>query len=123
MNILYIEDEEPMSALYKDLFLKEGYLVDVVSDGQTGLQKALDTHPDIILLDIILPKLNGKLVLTQLRNDAWGQRVPIIVFSNTDPDNSLREGMNQSFPTYFLLKANVTPGDVLAKVKEIIKKK
>jgi DNA-binding response OmpR family regulator len=123
MNILYIEDEEPMSSLYKDLFEKEGITVDVAPDGESGFEKAIQTHPDLILLDIILPRLNGKLVLTKLRNDPWGKTVPIIIFSNLDTDNSLLEGGNQISPTYFILKANVTPGDVLKKVKDVLSTK
>lgn len=121
MKILYIEDEEPMSALYTDLFSKEGYEITIASDGETGFQQALALHPDIILLDIILPKLNGKLVLTKLRNDPWGKQVPVLVFSNMDADSTLLGATNQTNPTYFLLKANVTPGQVLQKVKEILK--
>lgn len=122
MKLLYIEDEEPMTALYKDLFSKEGYEVDIAYDGETGIQKALESHPDIILLDIILPKLNGKLVLTKLRNDLWGKQVPVLLFSNLDADASLIEGLTQSSPTYFMLKANVTPDEVVKKVKEIMQK-
>lgn len=121
MKILYIEDEEPMSTLYTDLFSKEGYEVSIATDGQEGYEKALTLHPDIILLDIILPKLNGKIVLTKLRNDPWGRQVPVLVFSNVDADNTLLEAANQSSPTFFLLKANVTPGEVLKKVKEILR--
>lgn len=122
-RILLIEDDPAMVTLYKDLFEKEGYTVSVATDGEQGLKVALNTMPDVILLDILLPKMNGMSVMSRIRTTEWGKKEPIIILTNVDPDDTMMQNIIHGQPTYYLLKANTTPGAVLAKVKELLVKK
>jgi DNA-binding response OmpR family regulator len=122
-RILIVEDDPAIGALYKDLFEKEGYIVELATDGDTGLKEALNTLPDIILLDILLPKMNGLTVLSHIRTTPWGKKEPIIILTNVDPDDTMMQNIVYDQPTYYLLKANTNPGEILEKVKEVLSKK
>ncbi len=81
-KILIIEDEAPMRRILKDVFEQEGLKVSEAADGVWGLEKALADHPDLILLDIVMPKMDGITLLKKLRADAWGQTVPVLILTN-----------------------------------------
>lgn len=120
-RILLIEDDPAMAALYKDLLEKEGYNLSIATDGEQGLKVALNTMPDVILLDVLLPKMNGMTVMTHIRTSEWGKSEPIIILTNVDPDDTMMQNIVHGQPTYYLLKANTTPGEVLVKIKEVLK--
>lgn len=120
-RILLIEDDIAMSSLYKDLLEKEGFTVDIASDGELGLKTALLQKPDLVLLDVLLPKMNGITVLNHIRSDEWGKTEPIIILTNVDPDDTLLQNIVHTQPTYYLLKANTNPGEVLDKVKTVLR--
>ncbi len=122
-RVLLVEDDPAMAALYKDLFSKEGYDISVATDGEMGLKMALNSMPDVMLLDVLLPKMNGISVLTKVRSTSWGKKEPIIILTNVDPDDTMMQNMVYDQPTYYLLKANTNPGEVMAKVKEVMTKK
>lgn len=81
-TILVVEDERNMYDALKEKFEKEGYNVVLAADGEQGLERAITLKPDLILLDLILPKLNGVEVLQKLREDEWGKDAKVIVLSN-----------------------------------------
>lgn len=83
-KVLVIEDDAIFLSLFKGKIAKEGFTVLVAKDGASGLKTALAQHPDIILLDIIMPKLDGISVLKSLRADKWGRTVPVIMLTNLD---------------------------------------
>lgn len=122
-RILLVEDDPSLSALYKDLLEKENFSVSLATDGESALKIALNTMPDIILLDILLPKMNGMTVMTHIRSTDWGKKEPIIILTNVDPDDSMMQNIVYDQPTYYLLKANTTPGEVLEKVKSVLKER
>jgi DNA-binding response OmpR family regulator len=122
-HVLLVEDDPALAALYKDIFEKDGFSFSVATDGQSGLQQALDTKPDIILLDVILPKMNGMEVLTHIRATEWGKKEPIIILTNVDPDDAQLQNIIHTQPTYYLLKVNTTPDEVLKKAKDLIVEK
>lgn len=120
--ILVIEDEKPISRLIKDKLESTGFKVEIAHDGDSGFNKALELHPDLILLDIILPKTDGITTLKKLRktND-WGSKVPVIVLSNLVPDSKeLNQDISETKPVFYLIKANWKLDDIMTKVKEIL---
>lgn len=119
-RILLVEDDPAMATLYQDLFEKEGYSITVATDGEQGLKLALSSMPDIMLLDVLLPKMNGLTILTRVRATDWGKKTPIIMLSNVDPDDTMMQHIGHGQPTYYLLKANTNPGELLEKVKGIL---
>ena len=118
-KILFIEDEPTLQKTLASLLEKEGFKVFVASDGLRGLEIALNELPDLILLDLILPKLDGFKVLKQLKENEQTKLIPVIVLTNlegmTDVEKALELGA-----TNYLVKSDYSLEEVLAKIKKII---
>ncbi|HWY80233.1 MAG TPA: response regulator [Candidatus Sulfotelmatobacter sp.] len=119
-TILIIEDDKVLSDMYRDKFTVSAFSVLTAEDGQKGLDLALSEKPNIILLDLALPKLQGMDVMGTLRTNSWGKTVPIIVLTNLNVDGKILEAVTKFNPVYCLLKANTTPEEVLSKAKEVL---
>lgn len=121
-SLLLIEDDENFVYIYKNRLEKEGFTVKVALNGEDGLTMALKDHPDIVLLDILLPKMDGMVVMSKLREDVWGKSVPIIIFSVLDPTDEMTEQITKEQPTYYLLKSTTNLDSVIEKIKEVANK-
>lgn len=105
-----------MNILFKSL-KKEGFEVSQAMDGEEGLAKARKEHPDLILLDIILPKMNGLEVLEKLRQDKWGMGAKILILTNlSDGEHVLKAIQGKAYD--FLVKADWKMEELIKKVKE-----
>lgn len=82
-TVLIIEDEPSVRRALRHKLELEGFTVAEAGNGKEGLRQALEIYPDLIILDIMMPLLNGEQVLKQLREDEWGKTVPVIVLTNT----------------------------------------
>jgi two-component system alkaline phosphatase synthesis response regulator PhoP len=122
-TILLVEDEQMIQDLYKRVIEQAGYSVYTASDGQTGLNEALSKHPDLILLDISLPQMNGLEVMQKIRQDAWGVNAKIIIMTNQDANDAILAAVSEGKPEYYFLKANVTPEGIILKINEILNNK
>ena len=120
LSILIIEDDEILREMYKDKISANGFAVTVAVDGEEGLRLALQNHPDLILLDLMMPKMDGTKVMEALRADSWGQNVPIIVLTNLNVDGDVLNKIIKDHPAYCMMKVGVTPEEVLAKAREIL---
>lgn len=118
-TVLIIEDEQILRDMYRDAFEKNDFTVVTAADGKEGLKLALEDKPDLILLDLALPQMNGMTILEALRNDEWGQHAQVIVLTNMNIDGKLLNKIIENSPAYCLMKVGVTPEDVIAKAKEI----
>ena len=117
-KVLIIEDEELMSKILEERFSKEGYQVLVAEDGEAGLAMALEKQPDIILLDIIMPKLDGISLMDKLRAASdWGKHVPIILLTNLSADDNISEAIAKDKPADYLVKTNWSLDEIASKVK------
>lgn len=118
-RILIIEDEKPLVSLLKDTFTGEGFTVFTALEVKGGIELAFRERPDLILLDILMPGMNGLDMLHTLRNDRykWGRYVPVIILSNlSNPDTmaaSAKEGVED-----YLVKADWSLKDLVRKVKD-----
>lgn len=119
-SVLIVEDDPILLEMYKDLFESNKFEVRTASDGEHGLQLALQFKPDLLLLDLLLPKMDGTTVLERLRTDSWGTKVPIIVLTNLNIDGALLEKIIRNRPAYCLMKVGVTPNEILTKAKELL---
>ena len=117
-KILIIEDELGLSEMYKMKFEKEGFIVFTASDGEGGISLAKKELPDLILLDIVMPGLDGFEVLRRLRADQSTENLKIFVFSNLGQDDEIERGLQEGADKY-LIKASLTPGQLLTKVEEV----
>lgn len=121
-QILIIEDDLKILNMYKILLGSHGgYHVITATDGASGLKLALEEHPELILLDIMMPNMNGIEVMHKLREDDWGKGASIIILTNLDPNNETLNAIMQEQPTYYLIKSNNSPDQILEKVNEILK--
>lgn len=121
-NILIVEDDQVLLEMYKDIFEKNEFTVATADNGEDGLKLALENQPNLILLDLALPKIDGIGVLERLRDDEWGQNAPVIVLTNLNVDGALLTKITENRPAYCLMKVGVTPEEVLTKAKEILPK-
>ncbi len=102
MNLLLIEDNRHLQRIFSDKFRREGFNVTLADGGHQGLQRAVEIHPDVILLDIMMPNMDGFEVLTRLRADPALSGIPAFVLSNrassNDVQHALALGARQFFP-------------------------
>ena len=119
-TILIIEDELPQLKSLVDEFTDEGFRVLQAQNGEVGLALALREHPDIILLDMVMPVMDGMTMLKKLREkNAWGRSVPVILLTNLSPDDEQRmKDITTTEPAYYLVKSRWTLRDVVEKVRE-----
>lgn len=117
-SILIVEDEAAMLKALTSKFEKENFTVFAASDGEEGLALAGKEHPNIILLDIIMPKIDGITVMKKIREQRkWGKEVPIIMLTNLSDPDSVSEAAN--YGVYdFLVKTDWRLDDVVKLIKE-----
>lgn len=122
VRILVIEDEPPMREAIVDTLTQHSFSVLTSDNGKDGLDTAFREHPNLILLDIFMPKMDGLSMLEALRNDAWGHDVPVIILSNLNPeaDQTIKSILEHK-PAFYLIKSNVTLDAIVAKIKEVLK--
>lgn len=120
-TILLVEDDQMLATMYQTKFSMEGLSIQVANDGQAGLDRARELKPSVILLDIILPKLDGFAVLKELKNDAKTKDIPVIMLTNLGQDEDIRKGKELGADDYFV-KSNHTPGEIVEKVRTLMKK-
>lgn len=119
-KILIVEDDSILARMYQKKFEISGYEVKLASNGAEGLIIAMNAHPDLILLDLMMPETNGVEMMDQIRKDQWGKNEPIIVLTNLDPNDEIIQHVVVDQPSYYILKSNSTPEDVLERVKVIL---
>ncbi len=120
-SILVIEDEEMLASMYKDKFEHEGFAVFSAYDGEEGLKMVFKKKPDIVLLDILLPKKEGVDVLKEIRESGkWGKELPIVMFSNLDSSDYILEAISSYNPSYYFMKTNTDLNDVVKRIKELV---
>jgi CheY-like chemotaxis protein len=118
--ILFIEDEPTLQKTLGRALEQEGYEVQSALDGQSGLALVKRIKPDIILLDLILPKMDGFAVLQNLKKDPENKDIPVIVLTNLESPQDIERALTEG-ATNYLVKANYELGDVIKKIKELIK--
>lgn len=116
-TILIVEDETALSDVLKDRFENEGFRVFVAKDGAAGLLMAVDKRPDIILLDIVMPKVGGLDMLKQLRSYEVGKDIPVIVLTNVNDSKEVHEAL-ASGARDFLVKADWSIADITDTVRK-----
>ncbi|XOB40606.1 MAG: response regulator [Candidatus Nealsonbacteria bacterium] len=119
-KILIIEDEKILSEMYKDKFTKVGFEVISAFDSEEGLKLTKKEKPDLIILDILLPRENGVVFLNWLKADPEISSIPVIVFSNYDDPETRKRASKLGIKDY-LIKADYTPKAIVEKVKSYLK--
>lgn len=114
-KILIVEDDEFLRALAAKRLEKEGYQISVATDGEMANNSVKEVKPDIVLLDLLLPGVNGFEVLKQLKTDPETKAIPVIVFSNLGQKEDIERAKSLGADD-FLIKANFTLDDLVARL-------
>ncbi len=118
-KILIVEDDPLMSRMYQKIFKFEGYDVEMAGDGEEGLEKARSIRPTLVLLDVMMPKMNGLEVLDKLKADPDLKSIPVVMLTNLagqqDAETALTKGAIK-----YIVKSEYEPKQVTEMVKEIL---
>lgn len=119
-TILFVEDEQSLQQLLGNRLREEGFEVKSALDGEIGLELARKEQPNLILLDLILPKKDGFQVLSELKADQNTKDIPVIVLTNLETGTDIQRILELGATTY-LVKANYKLEDIIAKIKQTCK--
>ena len=118
-KILFVEDEEALQRAMGDMLESGGYTVLKALDGEAGLAMAKKEIPDLILLDLVLPKKNGFEFLEEIKKDASTKNIPVIVLTNLEGSAEVERALSLGATTY-LVKANYKLDELLAKIELVL---
>lgn len=119
-KILIIEDELAYLKLLQEQLTQYGYDILQATDGKKGLAMAKLHHPDLILLDIRLPVMNGVTVLDELRKDSYGKSAKVILLTNLEPDDTILKEVIKQKPAFYLMKSDIQLADLIQKIKKLL---
>ncbi|KKW08254.1 MAG: Two component transcriptional regulator, winged helix family [Candidatus Kaiserbacteria bacterium GW2011_GWA2_49_19] len=117
--VLLVEDDVFLAGIYQKKFEMEGYKISIAENGEKGLADAKKKKPDIILLDILLPKMDGFTVLKNLKADASTKDIPVILLTNLGQKDDVEKGLEAGASDY-LIKAHFKPSEIVEKVKKVL---
>ncbi len=120
-KVLIIEDDPFLSEMYAAKFAESGFEAEVASDGGQGLTKVAEFKPDLVLLDIVLPKMDGFEILKKIKENDELKGIPVILLTNLGQKNEVEKGLSLGAEEY-IIKAHFTPTAVVAKVKDVLNK-
>lgn len=119
-KILIIEDDKFLRELITQKLIKEGYDIIEAADGEKGIKSVKKEKPDLILLDLILPGIDGFEVLAKIKENPVLSQIPVIILSNLGQKDDIERGLKIGAVDY-LIKAHFTPGEIIEKVKTVLK--
>lgn len=118
-RLLLVEDDAFLAGMYVTKLTMEGFQAELATDGKSGLEKASSLKPDLILLDVLLPKMNGFDVLKALKSDPATKDIPVILLTNLGQKSDVVKGLDLGAVDY-LIKAHFMPSEVVTKIKEVL---
>ncbi len=119
LHVLLVEDDVFLSGIYQKKFEMEGYKVTTADNGEKALVEAKKKKPNIIMLDILLPKLDGFAVLERLKADGEIKDIPVILLTNLGQKDDVEKGLQMGAADY-LIKAHFKPSEVVDKIKKVL---
>ena len=119
-KILIVEDEKILGEMYQDKFIQEGFDAVLVDSAEEGIKTVPKAKPDLILLDILLPRTNGIGFMEWLKKEKDFSSIPVVAFSNYDDPKTKKEAAELGIKDY-LIKTNYTPQEIVEKIKSYLK--
>ncbi len=117
IRVAVIEDDSAISQMYRIKFEAEGYVVETAENGELGLQLIEKMRPDIVLLDVMMPVMDGAEMLQKLRETEWGKDMKVVVLTNMGEQEAPRALANLNV-SQFIVKSNMTPRQVAEMIKQ-----
>ena len=118
-KILLVEDDPFLIDIYVSRLKDSAFSVEVAENGEDGLRKVKEQNPDLLVLDLVLPKLDGWEVLEEIRRDAKFDNLKVIILSNLSRKEEIERGM-QLGASKFLIKAHYTPTEIIEEIKKVL---
>lgn len=118
-KVAIIEDDLAISQMYRLKFEAEGYRVGIAENGRTGIDLVKNFQPDIILLDMMMPEMNGDEALAEIRSHDWGENIPVLILTNMGKEEA-PESLEKLNVTSYIVKAEMTPKQVAEQVKKVL---
>ena len=119
-TISIVEDDKFLRELIAQKLVKEGYEILTAIDGEEGITQIKEKKPDLVLLDLILPGIDGFEVLSKMKEDPALASIPVIILSNLGQKEDVEKGLKLGAVDY-LIKAHFTPGEIIEKIKAALK--
>lgn len=119
-SILLVEDDPFLVDIYKTKFREEGFSVEVANDGEEGLRKLNEDKFDLLILDIVLPHIDGWEILKEIKANEKLKNLKVVILSNLGQKGEVEKGLELGAAKY-LIKAHYTPSEVVKEIKEILK--
>lgn len=118
--LLIVDDETLVASVLEAQFNQDEVEIISINNGEDGLKTALEHHPDLILLDIVMPRMDGLTMLGKLREDEWGRKAKVIILSNVVDADKVDESKNKGVDEYYV-KSNLDAITLADKIKEVLK--
>ncbi|MHB9019568.1 MAG: response regulator [Minisyncoccota bacterium] len=118
-----VEDDRPLLSVLSERFNAEGFKVITATTGEEGFDLAIKNKPDLILLDIVMPKMDGLSMLKKLREDSWGKKARVILLTNLSADEKITKAVTELEPEYYLIKTDWKMDDIVERVKSSLEEK
>lgn len=119
LKVLLVEDDQMIVEMYKLKLETDGYEVFVTDKGSEAIELAGKEKPDIILLDIILPEIDGFSILQEIKSDSATKKIPVMMLTNLSQESDQEKGTQMGAVGYFV-KAQHTPADIMTEIKKIL---
>lgn len=119
IHVLLVEDDVFLSGIYQKKFEMEDYKVSLADNGEKALLEVKKKKPNIVMLDILLPKLDGFAVLAKLKADSEVKDIPVILLTNLGQKDDVEKGLQMGAADY-LIKAHFKPSEVVDKIKQVL---
>lgn len=118
-KIAIIEDDQTISQMYRMKFEADGFEVQLADNGKRGIELVGRVKPDLILLDMQMPEMDGATALAEMRKHDWGKDIPVLILTNMGQEEAPKI-LNDLNVKAYIVKADLTPKQVVAKVKETL---
>lgn len=118
-KILIVEDDNAIGKILVNRLNEDGYVTFLETNGRDGLNRAIEEHPDLIVLDLMMPVMDGISMLEELRKDEWGKEAQVLIMTNLTNDDKLQKSFELGVYEY-LVKANWELGAVIQKIKHML---
>lgn len=119
-KILIVEDDQYLRDFYRELLQGEGYTMITAENGQLGLEAVQTQKPDLVLLDLMMPIMDGKTMLHQIRSIPEFQSLPVIILTNAGSVDNMRDTQFYDKANGFLIKSNTNPEEIIMSIKSLI---
>lgn len=119
-TILIVEDDSSLLKALSEKFEKKGFRILQAMNGEEGITMALGQRPDAILLDIVMPVMDGMVMMEKIRSDEWGKKVPIIFLTNLSSDEEVLQRLIQKSSCHFMNKSENKISEIIEKVNSIL---